>query len=265
MSVDTQDPITTVREAIAAVKLQGGPTPGRGRLVELTGLSEHQVKKALADLASSRPVQPADAKRAVGLLPRQSTGSGPLGGNPDVPSGASGDLDIQAPPADIQPPPGPVQPSPAQGRRWRLPPHWPLFFIGLAAGVAVWSGWVGLGQLAGFGEIQPLPGIWDDLRINTSIVLPVSVEAYAAYALRCWLSKDRYTRRTILFSMWSAISSLVIGAGAQIAYHLMAAAGLTRAPWQITMLVACVPVVVLGLASALAKLVTSDLQAGERR
>src|SRR5205823_14951571 len=105
-----------------------------------------------------------------------------------------------------------------------------------------------------------LPIFVDDLRINTAVVLPLSVEAYAAYALRCWLGTSQYSRRTTEFAKWSAIASLVIGAGAQVAYHLMVAAGMTRAPWQITTLVAVIPVMVLGLASALAKLVTSDRQ-----
>lgn len=38
-------------------------------------------------------------------------------------------------------------------------PRWPLLLIALPAAVAVWTGWVGLGQLSGFGEVQPLPGI----------------------------------------------------------------------------------------------------------
>lgn len=133
---------------------------------------------------------------------------------------------------------------------------WPLLIIGLAAAVAVWSGWVGLGQLAGFGIIHPLPGIWDGLRINTAVVLPLSVEAYAAYALRIWLGTASQHRRTLRFAKHSAITSMVIGAIAQVAYHLMSAAGYTHAPWPIVTLVAIVPVIVLGLASALAKLVT---------
>lgn len=139
-------------------------------------------------------------------------------------------------------------------------PHkpWPLFIIGLAAAVAVWSGWVGLGNMAGFGMVRPLPGIWDDLRINTTFVLPLSVEAYAAYALRVWVITSSRHMRTQRFAKWSAIISMIIGAVAQVAYHLMAAAGLTHAPWPVVMLVATVPVVVLGLASALAKMVTND-------
>lgn len=135
---------------------------------------------------------------------------------------------------------------------------WPLLVIGLAAAVAVWSGWVGLGQLAGFGVIHPLPGIWDDLQVNTAVVLPLSVEAYAAYALRVWLGTGAQNTRTLRFAKQSAIASMVIGAVAQIAYHLMSAAGYTKAPWPVVTLVATVPVIVLGLASALAKLVTSD-------
>jgi hypothetical protein len=56
-------------------------------------------------------------------------------------------------------------------------PRWPLYLIALPATVAVWSGWVGIGQLSGFGVIRPLPGIWDAARINTAITLPVGVEA----------------------------------------------------------------------------------------
>ncbi|HEU5475175.1 MAG TPA: hypothetical protein VFV67_31410 [Actinophytocola sp.] len=128
--------------------------------------------------------------------------------------------------------------------------------IGLAAAISVWSGWVGLGQLAGFGMIQPLPGVWDDLRINTAVVLPISVEAYAAYALRCWLTTRTITPRARTFARRSAITSLTIGATAQIAFHLMTAAGLDHAPWPVTVGVATIPVIVLGLATALANLIT---------
>lgn len=138
---------------------------------------------------------------------------------------------------------------------------WPLLFIALAAGVSVWSGWVGLGQLTGFGVIEPLPGLADGFRINSSIVLPISVEAYGAYALGCWLASGVYTDRTVRFAGASALISLVVGALAQVAYHLMSASGIVAAPWPITALVACVPVAVLGLASALAKMVTTDRRA----
>jgi hypothetical protein len=39
-----------------------------------------------------------------------------------------------------------------------------------------------------FGLVSPLPGIWPSLHLDTTITLPVGVEAYAAYALRPWLA-----------------------------------------------------------------------------
>ena len=66
--------------------------------------------------------------------------------------------------------------------------RWPLFLIAAPAAVAIWSGWVGLGGMCGFGVIHPLPGIWDALQINTAITLPIGVESYGAYALGAWLT-----------------------------------------------------------------------------
>lgn len=128
---------------------------------------------------------------------------------------------------------------------------WPVLLIALPAAVAVWSGWVGLGELTGFGVIHPLPGIWDSARLNTAITLPIGVEAYASYALYVWLSGRVLTAKTVNYAKWSAIGSLALGAAGQIVYHLMQAAGTPIAPWPITMLVACLPVVVLGMGAAL--------------
>ena len=66
--------------------------------------------------------------------------------------------------------------------------RWPLFLIAAPAAVAVWSGWVGLGGMCGFGIIHPLPGICAGFQLNTAITLPVGVEAYGAYALGAWLA-----------------------------------------------------------------------------
>jgi len=54
----------------------------------------------------------------------------------------------------------------------------------------VWSGWVGIAQKTGFARVSPLPGIWPSLHLDTTITLPVGVEAYAAYALRAWLARE---------------------------------------------------------------------------
>jgi hypothetical protein len=131
---------------------------------------------------------------------------------------------------------------------------WPVLLLALPAFIAIWSGWVDLGRLTGFGVVHPLPGIWDSARINTAITLPIGLETYAAYALYVWLA-SAVPLRARRFAKWSAIGSLALGAAGQVAYHLMIAAGMTTAPWQITTVVACLPVVVLGMGAALAHLV----------
>lgn len=143
--------------------------------------------------------------------------------------------------------------STAAGDRLRPLPLWPLILIALPAAVAVWSGWVGLGTLCGFGIVHPLPGIWDSLRLNTAITLPVGVEAYGAYALAAWLHPGTvaHVKR---FARNSALGSLALGMGGQVIYHLLAAWHRTAAPWPVVMLVSCLPVVTLGFGTALTHL-----------
>lgn len=133
-------------------------------------------------------------------------------------------------------------------------PTWPLLLLALPAFVAIWGGWVGLGRLTGFGPIELLPGIWDGLTINSAITLPIGVETYAAFAMRVWLSDSTGSERAREFAKWSAVGSLALGMAGQVAYHLMTAAGVIHAPWPITTLVSCLPVVVLGCGAALAHL-----------
>ncbi|MGH3815226.1 MAG: hypothetical protein ACRDUV_22735 [Pseudonocardiaceae bacterium] len=131
---------------------------------------------------------------------------------------------------------------------------WPLWLLAAPAFVAVWSGWVGLGRLCGFGIVQPLPGIWDSLHLDTSITLPIGVEAYAAYALRVWLGSD-CSARAVDFARRSVLTALSLGAFGQVVFHLLSAAGVHRAPWPVTVLVAVIPVIVLGMGATLAHLV----------
>lgn len=143
-----------------------------------------------------------------------------------------------------------------EGTRTR-PRAWPVLLLALPAFVAIWGGWVGLGRLTGFGPVNLLPGIGGGWTLDTAITLPIGVEAYAAYALRVWLSGIAPTERARKFAMWSAIGSLVLGMAGQVAYHLMIAAGVVQAPWQITTFVSCLPVVVLGCGAALAHLLNT--------
>jgi len=136
----------------------------------------------------------------------------------------------------------------------RPPRRWPLALIASPAAVAVWSGWVGLGGLCGFGVIHPLPGIAGTFRLNTAITLPVGVEAYGAYALAAWVHPHTPGRARV-FARRSAIGALALGMAGQVAYHLLAAGHADRAPWPVTVLVSCMPVVTLGFGTALTHLV----------
>ena len=136
-------------------------------------------------------------------------------------------------------------------------PRWPLLLIAAPASVAVWSGWVGLGLLCGFGVIHPLPGIWGSLRVNTDITLPVGVESYGAFALYVWLASGAGPR-TRKFACLSALGALSLGCVGQVAYHLLAAAHAARAPSAVVVVVACLPVVTLSLAAALLHLMHAE-------
>ena len=89
----------------------------------------------------------------------------------------------------------------------------------------------------------------------------VGVEPYAAYALRAWLARDQaVSGRTRRFAKWSAIGAFALGMAGQVAYHLLAQAGAARAPWPITTLVSCLPVLVLAMGTALAHMLRADAQ-----
>jgi HTH domain len=142
-----------------------------------------------------------------------------------------------------------------------MPAHdvhrWPLVLIAAPAAVAVWSGWVGLGSLCGFGIVHPLPGIANSFRLNTAITLPVGMEAYGAYALGAWLtpSTSESARR---FARRSALGALALGMAGQVIYHLLAAAHAPRAPWPVVVLVSCLPVLTLGMGAALTHLLRTE-------
>lgn len=254
-----------VRAALTAAEREGRPAPGRGTLAREVGVTEYRVRQAMRQLDTER-----DHEGAEQVTDPASNGQGRYAPDSEVPPWV---LEVAEPatalgepgePGEHQPanlaPAGekPSDPRAVPARVTRVPRPWPLAVIALGAAVAVWSGWVGLGELTGFGVVRLLPGLWDDLHLNTAVVLPLSVECYGAYALRCWLGGASLSDRTRRFAGRSAIASLAIGAGAQIVYHLLTAAGVQRAPWPVVVLVACVPVLVLGLASALARLVSAD-------
>jgi hypothetical protein len=167
------------------------------------------------------------------------------------------DMPDELPVEDVPEPQATAAVEPAATAR---PARTPWWIVGLVAPafVAIWSGWVGLGELTGFGPVNLLPGIGHGFTLNTAITLPVGMETYAAYALKVWLT-PALPRPARLFAGWSSLGALLLGAAGQVAYHNMTAAGITHAPVWITTLVACLPVGVLGMGAALAHLLrTTD-------
>jgi len=266
-----------------------GTVPSRNQLMKELHIGAPKAKQVLAEMnrlrvvpagaAGSEPFEPPDgpAESDESSAPDESpdepdtTEPGTAGRGGAEPDDVGPVESAQPDPVDStdtvppQPAPG-AEPSPeaepeptvssqAPGRR-RVP-VWPVLPLTMPAFAAVWSGWVSLGGMAGFGVVHPLPGIADHVTLNTAITLPIGVEMYAAYALWVWLSGG-IPKRARRFAKISAIASLITGALGQVTYHLLSAAHYTHAPWPVTMLVACLPVAVLGMGAALAHLVRTD-------
>ena len=75
-----------------------------------------------------------------------------------------------------------------------------------------------------------------------------------------WLDRS-ISDRTRRFAKWPAICSFALGMAGQAACHLMAQAGMARAPWPVTTIVSCLPVLVLGTGTALAHMLRADAKA----
>jgi hypothetical protein len=167
--------------------------------------------------------------------------------------------DAATSPVPVPGPPVPAHRSATVREQPRTVRSWPLLLLAFPAAAEVWSGWVGIAQKTGFGRVSLLPGIWSSLHLDTTITLPIGVEAYAAYALRAWLATEHWiSPRTRRFAKWSAICSFALGMAGQVAYHLLAQAGASRAPWAITTVVSCLPVLVLAMGTALAHMLRAD-------
>lgn len=128
-----------------------------------------------------------------------------------------------------------------------------LIPISAAAFVATWGGWVGLGEMTGFGSQNLLPGFVADGKwstVNLVITLPLMVESYAAYAMSVWFSPAS-SRRARAFAGVSSVVSLLLAAIGQISFHVLESQGVTVAPIRLTGMVSVLPVLVLGMAAAL--------------
>lgn len=274
--------VETVRTRVAEDLARTGVRPGRRRLARDLGVTEHAVRQALDSLAAEQKARQQAAAASRPCDDNQGDHSAgtqtPTRATLDAPGGAPGDRE----PTRVHPPdvadhlrgeptseitdtnPEVIVADAHPGDRAHPVHRWPLLLIALPAFVAIWGGWVGLGRLAGFGPVQPLPGV-STFTIDLAITLPIGVEVYSAYALSIWLGGQVRGRAARRFASWSALSSLLVGAAGQVAYHLMDAAGTSTAPWWVTAVVATLPVATLGMAAALHHLITEDSRAEPAR
>ncbi|MFJ8959948.1 ABC transporter permease [Lentzea sp. NPDC102401] len=255
--------VTKVREITATE----GKIPARNRVMRECGVGAKKATDALA-VVKGESLSPAETSpapvRLLHSVPTPDTApetlesvqadEAPNAVQDTAEQERSPEVERPAPVVEV-PPANDVTPLAAAPSTGVKPVRsWPLWVIALGAFVSIWGGWVGLGEMTGFGPVRLLPGIADDFVINSAITLPLGVEAYAAYAMRVWLSGALVTSGARAFAKWSAIGSLVLGALGQVAYHLMKADGMTTAPWWITTFVSVLLVVVLGCAAALTHL-----------
>lgn len=273
-------PIEELVPAARALADELGTVPSRNQLKTRLRIGAPKANAVLAELGDytpqARPTEPGPATDPTASGPAMTEATSPTGpettpqADPVPPIGeataAVGSVavpqdttrvDPAAPAAEAAPDTTAETGPDAEAKPRKRLATWPVLLLMLPATVAIWSGWVGLGQLAGFGPVHPLPGIADGFVIDTSITLPIGMETYSAYALYVWLS-GRAGARAIAFARTSALLALGIGAAGQIAYHLMSAANVPAAHPLITAAVACIPVAVLGLGAALAHLVKED-------
>ncbi|MEV6714839.1 ABC transporter permease [Lentzea sp. NPDC051208] len=253
LAVDTANAAETDAVGSASEAAHDEPSARRLHAVpELTAAPVEPADRTLLEAAEEAPAAPSVTEALT---------AEPTPGALVSPAETAGEAEttVQASPIAG----APVPTSPPSGRTGWMGTRsqvrrWPIVLIALGAFVSIWGGWVELGKLTGFGEITPLPGIADDWTINSAITLPLGMEAYAALALQVWLSGRTRSDKARSFAKWSALGALVLGAGGQVAYHLMKAAGMTVAPWQITTVVSCLPVIVLGFGAALVHLMADD-------
>lgn len=139
------------------------------------------------------------------------------------------------------------------------PRRWPLAAMSVPAMLAIWSGWVGLGEMTGYGPVKILPGI-ADVTVNTAIALPVGVEIFAVTTMSVWFSPAPLRVRTRRTAMVLSLVSALLGLAGQVGYHVLVAGGTKTAPDWLTMFVACLPVLIVVCAAALFHMVSADRQ-----
>jgi hypothetical protein len=134
---------------------------------------------------------------------------------------------------------------------------WPLLVLAAPAAAEVWSGWVGIAQKTGFGLVSPLPGIWPSLYLDT--YHPARRGGGVCRVRAARLAERRAAGQRPDPPVCQVVRDLLaLGMAGQVAYHLLAQAGAARAPWPVTTIVSCLPVLVLAMGTTLAHMLRAD-------
>jgi len=148
--------------------------------------------------------------------------------------------------------------SPATARPGRTVRSWPLLVLAAPAAAEVRVGRHRAEDRNRAG--LPLPGIWPSLHLDTAVTLPVSRPTPHTRYAPGWHATARSAPGPA-GSPSGRRSSFALGMAGQVAYHLLAQAGMARAPWAITTIVSCLPVLVLAMGTALAHMLRADADA----
>lgn len=124
---------------------------------------------------------------------------------------------------------------------------WVAVVIAACALLEVWATWLGLGSVSGFPKLG---------RMTTGWVLPVTTEAYWAYALYSWLAGAPGTRSR-KFAMWTAGIMFALSLLGQESGHLTSPGDRT-APKVVVALVTALPLIALALVAVLVHLRQAD-------
>jgi hypothetical protein len=129
---------------------------------------------------------------------------------------------------------------------------WVVVVIAACALLEVWASWLGIASVSGFPKLGP---------VTTGWILPVTTEAYWAYALFAWLA-GASGPRSRKFAMCSAIAMFILSLAGQESGHLLAIANRT-APWYVVAFVTPLPLIAIGLIAILVHLRQADREEAE--
>jgi hypothetical protein len=123
---------------------------------------------------------------------------------------------------------------------------WVAVIIAACALLEVWATWLGLGSVSGFPKLG---------RMTTGWILPVTTEAYWAYALYSWLA-GAPGPRSRAFAMWTAGIVFALSLLGQESGHLVPAG--QAAPAYVVAFVTALPLTALALIAILVHLRQAD-------